>query len=331
MKLKKVITTALLAIPLYFLAPSTSKAEEPDLKIKNIDLSLSQIEYKKDSNIFNDLEITDPIPNIEHFLQRVNKRIEHKLYEKGFLLNISPETNHFLFNRSDPTLFMNDMQKQVYMEKVNKDLEKIFNQQVRKEFQLEFKESRCYNDFKEDTKYYQRYYKQKAKEFFTGKTEVVEKEIYINEGGGLTFDYKKDTPPDANLKLKFRGREFSLQKGDYLGFKIKASPFSFSNRDYSPKINLDLALPYVYITSKVQYKTLDQNLNSGLTANLPKGFAVSLDHNLDFKDENNSFTAALHKNIKDFTVSLSYSQTRSHKDDTNSKSKTVMLTIQKTW
>ncbi len=327
MRFKKLLGITLLAIPLYFFTPNAAKAEEFKINLKDKGITTEQIDYKK-GNIFNDLE-EDIIQNAGEFAQRANDKIEKRIYEDRFLLDISPETRSYLFNWENATKHMNDTEKKIYMDKVNKDIEKIVMKEFRKEAQEEFKDSRFYEWFKDELGYY----KVRVREKFSGDVKVREKEAYITNEGGINLHFKreefKNIPESERFKLKFKWEKLSVRHTKYFEFNMKAKPFSFHKWNYNPGINFDLITKYCSIYGKTAYYVRDEKLKSSVTTSLPEGFVLGLDYNLDSKKETTALTTSISKNIKDYNLSLSY--TKAHDSKNSSDNRTVMFNITKTW
>lgn len=321
MKVKKLLSAALISIPLYFLAPNVAKAEDFKINLKDKEITTEETDYKK-GNLLNDLDIDD-------YLERSRDRLEKKVFEDRFLLEISPETRTYLFNWENATRFMNDMEKHIYMEKVNDDAENIVLKVFKREAQDEAKQSRFYEWFKDELGYY----KKIVKGTFRGDVKVHEKEAYIEPEGNLTFKIKKEefknVPEEEKLKLHFKGSKLSTGHKEYFEFNLKAKPFSFHNWDYNPGFNADLTTKYCSVHGKSAYYVRDNKLKGSVTTSLPKGFALGVDYNLNLKDETTVLSATLSKAIKGFNLGLSY--TRAHDDKNNTKSGTIMFSLDKTW
>lgn len=323
MKFKKLLGITLLTIPLYFFTPNVAKAEEFKINLKNPEVKTEK------TNLVNDFDTMIMNLDFDDFLKRVEDRIENRLYEKNFLLEVSPETNYFLFNWENATKHMNDVEKKIYMDKVDKELEKIFMKEFKKEAQQDFKESKFYEWLKEE----QGYYKKWAKEMFGGNVKVKEKQFCITDTGGIDFSYKKkefkNVSKEDRFKFRFKGSGISADLKDFFEFRIKARPFGFHKWDYNPRVDLYLTTKYGTIHSRTKYLLRDEKLDTSVSTSLPKGFVLSVDYTMDNKDKANIFSTTLSKTINEYNLSLSY--TKTHYDDERLGTGTIYFLIQKTW
>jgi len=328
MKVKKLLAATLLAIPLYFFTPNTSKAEEFTINLKNPEIKIEQTEKAKKVNIIDNFDTIIRNLDFDDFLERVNDRMEDKIYEKNFLLEISPETREYLFNWEAPK-YMSDIQKQVFMEKVNKDIKKLVIKEFKKEAQEDLKESRLYEWFKDETEYYRK----RVKEKWTGNVKVKEKEAYITTDGGLNVKIKKEefrnVPEEERFKLKFRGSKLSTSYKKYFEFDLKLKPFSFHKWDYQPRLDINLTTKYFSLHNKTTYTLIDKKLKTSVSTSLPEGLVLSVDYTMDNKDKEQSFSTSLSKTIKDYQLVLSYS--RVHYEGQNNNAGVVYFELKKTW
>ena len=324
MKVKKLLGAALISIPLYFLAPNVTKAEDFKINIKNKEITTEGTDYKK-GNLLNDLDIGD-------YLQRSRDRIEKRIFEDRFLLDVSLETRTYLFNWENATRFMNDTQKHIYMENVNKDAEKIILKAFKKEAQDEARQSRAYEWFKDETKYY----KKRISGFgddILNHIWVSKKEVDIEPEGEIKFSYKKEefknVPKEEKFKLQFKKTELSVKRKDFFEIDFKAKPFSFHSWDYNPGFNVDIFTKYCAIYGKSAYYTRDKKLRSSVTTSLPKGYALGLNYDLNVKDQVTSLSTTISKAIKGFNLGLSYTKSRDEKNHTSSG--TIWFSLDRTW
>jgi hypothetical protein len=324
MKVKKLLGIALISIPLYFLAPNVAKAEEFKINLKDKQITTEETDYKK-GNLLNDLDIDD-------YLQRSRDRLEKRIFEDRFLLDISPETRTYLSNWENATRFMNDTQKHIYMENVNKDVQKITLKAFKKEAQEDLKESRFYDWFKDETKYYKKW----AKGFggdILDHIWIFKKEVDVSPGGDIKFSYKKEefrnVPKEERFKLDFKKTELSVKSKDFFEINLEAKPFSFHSWDYNPGFNVDIFTKYCSIYGKSAYYTRDKKLRSSVTTSLPKGYALGLNYDLNLKDEVTVLSASISKAIKGFNLGLSYSKSRDDKNHTSSG--TIWFSLDRTW
>lgn len=329
MKLKKLLGITLLAIPLYFLAPNAAKAEEFTVNLKNPEVKIEQTEKTKKTNIVDDFDTIIRDLDFSDFLGRVNDRTEDKIYEKNFLLEVSPETRQYIFEGENATRYMNDTQRHIFMETVDKEIKKIITKEFKKEAQEDLKESRLYDWFKDETEYYRK----RVKENLTGKVKVKEKEAYITDKGDINIKIKKEefrnVPEQEKFKLKFRGSKISASHKKYFEFDLKAKPFSFHKWDYVPRLDINLTTKYFSIHNKTTYTLLDEKLKTSVSTTLPQGLGLSVDYMIDSKDKQKSLSTSLTKVIKDYQLTLSYSRT--NYDDGNHSAGTVYFEIKKTW
>ncbi|MDP2906947.1 MAG: hypothetical protein Q8O03_03315 [Nanoarchaeota archaeon] len=324
MKVKKLLGAALISIPLYFLTPTTAKAEDFKINLKDKQITTEETDYKK-GNLLNDFDIGD-------YLQRSRDRLGKKIFEDRFLLEVSPETRTYLFNWENATRFMNDTEKHIYMEKVNKDAQKIILKVFKKEAQDEAKQSMAYEWFKDETKYY----KKRIKNFGDGILDhiwVSKKEVDIEPEGEIKFSYKKEefknVSEEEKFKLKFKKTELSVKSKDFFEINLKAKPFSFHSWDYNPGFNVNVFTKHCNIYGKSAYYARDKKLRSSVTTNLPKGYALGLNYDLNLKDETTSLSTTISKAIKGFNLGLSY--TKSRDDKNNTSSGTIMFSLDRTW
>ncbi len=319
--LRRPTCIALISIPLYFLAPNAAKAEEFKINIKNKEITTEETDYKK-GNLLNDLDTDD-------YLKRSRDRLEKRIFEDRFLLDVSPETRSYLFNWENATRFMTDMEKQVYMEKVNKDAEKIILKAFKNEAEDEAKQSRAYEWFKEELGYY----KKRVKGTLRRDVKVREKEAYVEPEGDINFKFKKEefknVPEEEKFKLKFKKTELSVKSKDFFEINLKAKPFSFHRWDYNPGFNVDIFTKYCSIYGKSAYYVTDKKLKGSVNTSLPKGFGLGVDYNLDLKGEVTVLSTTISKAIKGFNLALSYTKSRDEKNHTSSG--TIGFTLDRTW
>lgn len=329
MKVKKLLGIALISIPLYFLAPNVAKAEDFKINLKDKEIT-TENDYKK-GNLLNDLDIGD-------YLHRSRDRLEKKVFEDRFLLDVSPETRSYLFNWENATRFMNDTEKHIYMEKVNKDAEKIILKAFKKEAQEDLRESRFYDWFKDETKYYKKW----AKGFggdILDHVWIFKKEVDVSPGGDVTFSYKKEEfrnvpkeeimPKEKMFKFNLKKTEASFKRKNFFEIDFRAKPFSFHSWDYNPGFDMNIFTKYFNIYGKSAFYTRDKKLKASMTTSLPKGYALGLDYNLDMKDQVTALSTSISKAIKGYNLGLSYTKSRDEKNHTSSG--TVWFTLDRTW
>jgi len=323
MKFKKLASIALVSIPLYFFTANTAKADEFKLNLKDPTVKIGDSEEEK-GNVFND-------GNFENFNYRIYDRMDRRIKEVYWNFEISQDLARFIEDPEKAVEGMNDLRRERYLEDVNDELEGILKREARKQAQEEFKESEFYRDFKEKVRYYRRRVTSPFR-----KKEVEEKEAYINEEGGVTFEYRKKgykEGEDTEKKLEekeivieeidldkegdkpkfhFKTHRIGIQMGreDLFEFKLKTKPISIHSWDYQPRIDAYLVTKYFSLNTGAEYRLRKERLKTHIIGSLPKGYYISFSSEHRFDDDIDAYSASLQKVMNGYTLSLSYSETR---------------------
>lgn len=351
MKLKKLASIALISIPLYFFAANTAKADEFKLNLRDPTVRIDKDGEKKEPNVFNDFVFNSyQMKYLGEFEDRVYDSIDSKINEKMWSFTISQELEDFIYNPESAMVGMNDNERKEYMDKVNDEMEDIMEKELRDQAKDEFNDSEFYKNLKEKAKYYR---SRISDTIF--KRKIEEKGAYIDDEGGINLEYKKlkfkktsnklaESTKKINAELiieeaqidkqEAQKSKFSLkrkrigvilQKDSFI-FRIKTRPFHVHSWDYEPQVKLYLITKYGTATFKTEYSLKDNDIDTQLTATLPKGFCLYVSHGYDPEEGSDVLSTVLQKNIYGWTVTGSYSVTTDHIKDG-----TAWLTFSKTW